>query len=114
MKLHSDNWKRTLTLLPSLILVGVFVYGFIAQTVWVSLTDWGGDAALASKPKSVGFEASGFRWLSSRVSILQFNWQNLPRIVAVIAAIGLVIRSIRLARRKGWAMRWFLPAPPFR
>ncbi|MFC4426339.1 ABC transporter permease subunit [Deinococcus navajonensis] len=34
-------------LLPSVLLLGVFVYGFIGRTVYVSLTDWGNDPAQA-------------------------------------------------------------------
>nr|WP_246580332.1 sugar ABC transporter permease [Deinococcus aestuarii] len=34
-------------LLPSILLLAVFVYGFIARTVYVSLTDWGNDPAQA-------------------------------------------------------------------
>jgi len=42
-------------ILPSLILLAVFVYGFIGRTVYVSLTNWGQDAtqALALNPKLV-------------------------------------------------------------
>lgn len=36
--------------MPSIILIGVFVYGFIGNTFWISLTDWGGVAALAENP----------------------------------------------------------------
>jgi glucose/mannose transport system permease protein len=36
-----------LVLLPSLLLVGIFVYGFIGRTIWSSLTDWGRDPAQA-------------------------------------------------------------------
>ncbi len=45
-----DRVKAFLTLLPSIILIGIFVYGFIGNTVWISLTDWGGVAALAENP----------------------------------------------------------------
>lgn len=34
-------------LLPSLVLLGIFVYGFIGQTFYASLTDWGQDPAQA-------------------------------------------------------------------
>jgi glucose/mannose transport system permease protein len=47
---NRDRLKAVLTLLPSMILIGVFVYGFIGSTFWLSLTDWGGVAALAVKP----------------------------------------------------------------
>ena len=47
-----ERFLAFLVLLPSLVLVGIFVYGFIGQTIYVSLTDWGKDPsqALALKP----------------------------------------------------------------
>jgi glucose/mannose transport system permease protein len=41
-----------LVLLPSVLLIGIFVYWFIGRTAWSSLTDWGKDPAqaLALKP----------------------------------------------------------------
>ena len=48
--LNSDRIKAFLTLLPSIILIAIFVYGFIGNTLWLSLTDWGGVAALAENP----------------------------------------------------------------
>lgn len=58
MRLTSDRVIALLTLLPSLILVAVFVYGFIGQTIYVSLTDWGEGAALAEQPEInlIGFK----------------------------------------------------------
>ena len=47
---NRDRLKALLTLLPSIILIAVFVYGFIGNTFWISLTDWGGMAALAENP----------------------------------------------------------------
>lgn len=47
---NQDKLKAVLTLSPSIILLGVFVYGFIGNTFWISLTDWGGDGALAVDP----------------------------------------------------------------
>ena len=48
-----DRITAFLVLLPSLLAVGIFVYGFIGQNLWVSLTDWGKDPAqaLALHPK---------------------------------------------------------------
>ncbi|AFV76139.1 permease component of ABC-type sugar transporter [Thermus oshimai JL-2] len=55
-----DRILAFLVLLPSLVLVGIFVYGFIGQTLWVSLTDWGKNPAqaLALRPelRFVGLE----------------------------------------------------------
>lgn len=45
--LTKDRLTALLVLLPSVILIGIFVYGFIARTVYVSLTDWGNDPAQA-------------------------------------------------------------------
>ncbi len=53
MKNYRDKLTAILMLLPSLVLLGIFVYGFIGQTFWVSLTNWGQDPAqaLALNPK---------------------------------------------------------------
>ena len=68
-----DRLKAFLTLLPSMILIGVFVYGFIGNTIWTSMTDWGGSGALALEPVKnfvglenyvdlfTGFLGGGFR-----------------------------------------------------
>jgi glucose/mannose transport system permease protein len=41
-RLNRDRVTAFLMLLPSIILLAVFVYGFIGQTVYTSLTDWSG------------------------------------------------------------------------
>ncbi len=55
-----DHLTAVLMLLPSLVVLAIFVYGFIGQTFYFSLTDWGRDAAqaLALRPERafVGFE----------------------------------------------------------
>jgi len=68
-----DRIKAFFTLLPSIILISIFVYGFIGNTFWISLTDWGGVAALAEHPVKnfagfynykelfTGFLGGGFR-----------------------------------------------------
>jgi glucose/mannose transport system permease protein len=48
--LFTDRTKAFLTLLPSIILIGVFVYGFIGNTAYLSMTDWGKEGALAVDP----------------------------------------------------------------
>ncbi len=47
---NRDRLKAFLTLLPSIILIAIFVYSFIGNTFWISLTDWGGVASLAENP----------------------------------------------------------------
>lgn len=58
MKIKKDQIFAFLTLLPSVILIAVFVYGFIGNTVYVSMSDWGKEAALARDPQInfIGFE----------------------------------------------------------
>ena len=56
--MQRDRLIALLALFPSLILIGVFVYGFIGQTLYISLTDWGDKAALAEDPE---YELVGFR-----------------------------------------------------
>ncbi len=53
MKLTRDRWTAILMLLPSVVLIGVFVYGFIGQTAWTSFSDWGrvSSQALAVNPE---------------------------------------------------------------
>jgi glucose/mannose transport system permease protein len=51
MQSRRDNLAAALIILPSIILLGIFVYGFIAQTMRVSMTDWGQEAAMVLEPK---------------------------------------------------------------
>ncbi len=189
MGFKSDKIVALLVLLPSLLLIGLFVYGFIGQTIYVSLTDWGKGAALAENPEinligfknygdlfsgflntrfrqdlvnavfytlflvsgalgiglilailldrgpkgesvfrtiflypmslsfivtgtiwrwllaprggvnrlptMIGLPAIGFRWLNSRRSILNFNWQNLPQITALVVGVVFLLIAFR-------------------
>lgn len=47
MKLTRDRTTAILMILPSIVLLGVFVYGFIFQTAWTSFSDWGRNPAQA-------------------------------------------------------------------
>lgn len=57
---RNDRLIAVLMLLPSIVLIAIFVYGFIGRTAWVSLSDWGADPgqALALNPEIsfIGFE----------------------------------------------------------
>lgn len=50
-RLNRDRVTALLVLAPSVILLAIFVYGFIAQTIWISMTDWGEQAGLALNPE---------------------------------------------------------------
>ncbi len=45
-----DKLTSIFIILPSIILVGIFIYGFIGTTIYTSLTDWGKSAGLALNP----------------------------------------------------------------
>ncbi|MBN2470066.1 MAG: sugar ABC transporter permease [Anaerolineae bacterium] len=45
IRMNQDRLTAFVMLLPSIILLAIFVYGFIGQTVWTSLTDWQGLSA---------------------------------------------------------------------
>ena len=51
--IKKDKLTAILMLMPSVILLAIFVYGFIGQTIYTSLTNWGMDPsqALAINPK---------------------------------------------------------------
>jgi len=88
-----DKLKAVLMLLPSIILIALFVYGFIANTFWISLTDWGGVAALAETPVKnfvglqnyaelfTGFLGGGFR--QDLVNAVYYS------VMLLVGAIGL-------------------------
>lgn len=50
---NKDTLYGILVILPSVVLLAIFVYGFIGQTLYTSLTDWGKDPAqaLAANPQ---------------------------------------------------------------
>ena len=50
-RVNRDRLVAFLMLLPSIVLLAIFVYGFIGQTVYTSMTDWGEQAALALNPE---------------------------------------------------------------
>jgi glucose/mannose transport system permease protein len=77
------NWDQVyavLTILPSIVLLAIFVYGFIGQTFLWSLTDWSGMQANAQK-NYIGFDNyqnlfsdfSGFRFRLELVNTFFFT-----------------------------------------
>jgi len=196
MRSRKDRLFAILVLSPSIVLLGLFVYWFIGQTIYISFTDWGKVAPLAAHPpihfvglenyktlftgilegrfrqdlvntffftlffvlgsiglglflailldrepkgkgffrtlflypmslsfivtgtiwrwllaprggvnvlpRLVGLPALHFEWTNSRTQILQFDWQDLPKLtVLVVAAVlaFLVVRNLRRGRK---------------
>ncbi len=51
MRIKRDQLLAILILSPSIFLIALFVYGFVGNTFYISLTDWGKNAALAVNPE---------------------------------------------------------------
>jgi glucose/mannose transport system permease protein len=106
-QISKDKLKAFFMLLPSMILIAIFVYGFIANTFWISLTDWGGAAALAEKPVKhfiglknysqlfFGFLGGGFR--QDLVNAVYYS----VMLLAGAVGIGMFIAILLDAKPKG-------------
>ncbi len=106
---NSDRLKALITLTPSIILIAVFVYGFIGNTFWISLTDWGGVAALAENPERnfAGFAQyvdlfTGFLGGGFRQDLVNAVFYSVFLLVGAIG-IGLVLAILLDNKPKGEA-----------
>ncbi len=90
-KLLNDNVLRTLTLLPSIILIAIFVYGFIGNTVWVSLTDWGTEAALSLTPEIKFTGLGAYKTLFTEVTDARFRQDIVNTFTYMVLIIGITI-----------------------
>ncbi|THB66733.1 MAG: sugar ABC transporter permease [Desulfovibrio sp.] len=63
--ISKDRWLAIATLMPSIILIGIFVYGFIGNTFYVSMTDWNEEQALSFDPEINYTGLENYRYLFS-------------------------------------------------
>lgn len=72
---HTNQIIGFLVLLPSVVLVGIFVYYFIGRTLYASLTDWGRDPAqaLALRPITRFVGLDNYRQLFTGVIDARFR-----------------------------------------
>ncbi|MCS7058278.1 MAG: sugar ABC transporter permease [Meiothermus sp.] len=115
---NKDTLYGFLVLLPSLVLLGVFVYGFILQTFLTSLTDWGRDPtqALSANPQInlIGFENyrelfTGFVDARFRQDLVNTFFFTLFFILGCIGlGLGLAIALDRAPRGEGFFRTVFL------
>lgn len=61
MKSRQDRLIAVAMITPSFVLLAIFVYGFIGQTLYVSMSDWGRGAALALEPQLSFIGLDNFR-----------------------------------------------------
>jgi len=71
----NDRLVAFLMLLPSLVLLAIFVYGFIGRTAWVSLSNWGSDPtqALALDPQIAFAGLANYRKLFTGIIDVRFR-----------------------------------------
>lgn len=87
-----ERYLPVLLLLPSIIAIGVFVYGFIAWTGWVSVSNW---TTFVRDLSFRGFDAyvrllSDFRFLSGLRNVIVFT----ILFVGVSVVIGLLLATL--------------------
>lgn len=100
MRSNREHILATLTILPSLILLGIFVYGFIAHSVYMSTTDWGQQAAMALDPEIKHVGLANYRELFTGFLNVRFR-QDLVNMffftflfVGLSLLAGLILASI--------------------
>jgi len=97
---RKDQIVAALTILPSIILLGIFVYGFIGNSVYMSTTDWGQSAAMALDPQIEGVGLENYRELFTGFLNVRFR-QDLANMffftvlfVALTLLVGLLLATI--------------------
>ena len=101
------SWRKNrtrvlgfLVLLPSIVLLAIFVYGFIGRTVYTSLTDWGRDPAqaLATSPILRFIGLDNFRQLFTGVIDVRFRQDMVSTIFfTVFFIIGCLLLGLLMA-----------------
>jgi glucose/mannose transport system permease protein len=77
MRSNRDRTIAFFMLLPSLIVLGVFVYGFIAQAIGTSLTDWGSNPAQPPLAENVVRSFIGLQnYQNIMTDLLEFGFRN--------------------------------------
>lgn len=77
MRSQRDRAVAFLMLLPSLVLLGLFVYGFILQAIGTSMTDWGTNPAQPPLAANVVKSFVGFQnYESLMTDLMEFSFRN--------------------------------------
>lgn len=101
-----------LMIFPSLILLAIFVYGFIGQTLYVSTTDWGSgaNAALALNPEIHTVGLGNYRELFTGFLDIRFRQDMVNMLfftllfVAASLLLGLLLATLIDQRIRGEAL----------
>jgi glucose/mannose transport system permease protein len=77
MRNSRDRLIAFIMLLPSIVLLGIFVYGFIFQAIQTSMSDWGQNAAQPPLAANVVKSFVGFQnYQNIMTDMLEFNFRN--------------------------------------
>lgn len=88
MKSRQDRIIAVAMITPSLLLLAIFVYGFIGQTLYVSMSDWGRGAALAMDPEISFIGLDNFRELFTGFLDVRFRQDTVNMVALSILFVG--------------------------
>lgn len=88
MKSRQDRLIAIAMIAPSLVLLAIFVYGFIGQTLYVSMSDWGRGAALAIDPEISFIGLDNFRDLFTGFLDVRFRQDTINMVAVSILFVG--------------------------
>lgn len=101
MRSNRDRLIAFVMLLPSLILVGIFVYGFIAQAIQTSMTDWGQNPQQPPLAANVVKSFVGLQnYQNIMTDMLEFNFRNSlvnTFFFTVFFVLGCIVAGLLLA-----------------
>lgn len=95
---NKDTVISVLILIPSVLAVGIFIYGFIGNTIYISMTDWGQKASMAENPVINFIGLQNYQQLFSNIIHMRFR-QDLVNafFYTVILLGGTIIIGLFLA-----------------
>ncbi len=88
MRYRRDQALAVLVIAPSLVLLAIFVYGFIGRTAYIALTDWGQAAALALRPEIHFVGLSNYRDLLTGFLNVRFRQDIVSMLFFTLLFVG--------------------------
>ncbi|NLK08218.1 MAG: sugar ABC transporter permease [Firmicutes bacterium] len=89
MQSRRDWIAAAAILLPSIVLLGIFVYGFIGHSIRMSTTDWGQEAAMLLKPQINYIGMDNYRALFQGFLNIRFRQDLTNMFFFIILFVGL-------------------------
>lgn len=89
MQSRKDRLVASLIILPSIVLLGIFVYGFIGHSMRMSITDWGQEAAMSLHPKIENIGLANYRDLFTGFLNIRFRQDLVNMFFFILLFVGL-------------------------